>query len=49
MKGEAIEALLRRVKGFLQDEWGVTHSTLEPEVEGCGESELFPDWKPDAK
>jgi cobalt-zinc-cadmium efflux system protein len=49
MNGEAIEALLRRIKGFLQDEWGVTHSTLEPEVEGCGERELFPGWEPDAK
>ncbi len=49
MNGEAIEALLRRIKGFLQDKWGVTHSTLEPEVEGCGERELFPSWEPDAK
>ena len=49
MTGEAIETLLRKIKGFLQDEWGVTHSTLEPEVEGCGERELFPSWGPDAR
>ena len=49
MDGMAIEALLRRIKDFLREEWGVTHSTLEPEVEGCGERELFPSWEPDAR
>ncbi len=46
MSGEAIEALLGAIKGFLQEEWGVTHSTLEPEVEGCDSRELFPGWEP---
>lgn len=35
MDGPAIEALFRGIKGLLQEDWGVTHSTLEPEVEGC--------------
>ena len=41
MDGLAIEALFRSIKGLLQEEWGVTHSTLEPEVEGCGDGDLF--------
>jgi cobalt-zinc-cadmium efflux system protein len=39
MNGQAIEALFRSIKALLREEWGVTHSTLEPEVEGCGDHE----------
>ena len=45
MSGESIEELLRKIKGFLHERWDVTHSTLEPEVEGCATREMFPGWE----
>ena len=44
MDGRQIEALLGTIKGLLRDDWGVTHATLEPEVEGCADRALYPGW-----
>jgi len=32
------------MKSYLQEEWGVNHVTLEPEVSGCGETEVLGRW-----
>jgi cobalt-zinc-cadmium efflux system protein len=40
----AIGDLLARIKARLRDEWGITHATLEPELEGCGQNELLGRW-----
>jgi len=45
MDGAAIEALLARIKELLHEEWAITHATLEPEVAGCGETELLGRWE----
>jgi cobalt-zinc-cadmium efflux system protein len=44
MDGEAIEALFAGIKELLHAEWAITHATLEPEVTGCGETELLGRW-----
>jgi len=41
----AIEAIFGSIKGLLHDEWAITHATLEPEVAGCGETELLGRWR----
>lgn len=41
LDARSIEALLRRIKVLLHDEFHVAHSTLEPEVDGCGEEGLL--------
>jgi len=30
---------------LLHQEWGITHATLEAEVNGCGREELLGEWK----
>ncbi len=44
MNGRGIETLLRGIKHVLEKEWDVTHATLEPEVEGCGNGNLLGRW-----
>jgi cation diffusion facilitator family transporter len=44
MDGQSIEALFCRIKTVLDAEWGVAHVTLEPEVAGCGDSQLLGRW-----
>ena len=44
MDGQSIEALFCRIKTVLDAEWSVTHVTLEPEVAGCGDSQLLGRW-----
>jgi cobalt-zinc-cadmium efflux system protein len=44
MDGRGIEELFGRIKGMLDDEWGVDHATLEPEVLGCGNGETLGRW-----
>jgi len=45
MDGAAIEALFAGIKEFLHEKWSITHATLEPEVAGCGETELLGRWE----
>jgi cobalt-zinc-cadmium efflux system protein len=40
-----VEAIAAEVRRFLHEEWGITHATLEPEVNGCGREELLGEWK----
>ena len=44
LDGRAIEGLFAEIKAFLHERWGVAHATLEPEVEGCGETEILASW-----
>jgi len=44
MDGSSIVLLFGRMKSYLQEEWGVNHVTLEPEVSGCGETEVLGQW-----
>jgi cobalt-zinc-cadmium efflux system protein len=44
MDGRSIELLFGRIKRMLEDEWEVTHATLEPEVAGCGNGDLLGRW-----
>jgi len=44
LDGRSIETLFGEVKGFLRDRWRVSHATLEPEVEGCGQGEMLESW-----
>lgn len=44
MEGRAIEALFGAVKAMLNEEWGVNHATLEPEVLGCGNGDTLGRW-----
>jgi cobalt-zinc-cadmium efflux system protein len=44
MDGAAIQALLCRVREVLHEEWGVNHSTLEPEVVACSTQALLGAW-----
>ena len=46
MDGRAIEALLSRMKAFLNEGWEINHTTLEPEVVGCESAELLGRWEP---
>jgi cobalt-zinc-cadmium efflux system protein len=41
----AVSDLLVRIKARLHNEWGITHATLEPELESCGESSLLGSWE----
>jgi hypothetical protein len=41
----AVGDLLARIKARLHDEWGITHATLEPELESCGQSGLLGRWE----
>jgi len=45
MAGSAIEGLFARMKAFLRDHWDVNHATLEPEVRGCGETQVLSGWR----
>ncbi|MGB7970344.1 MAG: cation diffusion facilitator family transporter [Candidatus Deferrimicrobiaceae bacterium] len=49
MDGRTIESLFDRMKSYLREEWGVTHSTLEPEVRGCGEYGVLGQWETQVK
>ena len=40
-----VEAIASEVRNFLHEEWGLTHATLEAEVNGCGREELLGEWK----
>jgi cobalt-zinc-cadmium efflux system protein len=44
LDGRAIETLFRDVKGLLREKWRVAHATLEPEVKGCGQSDVLETW-----
>jgi len=39
------EAIAAEVRGFLHQEWDITHTTLEAEANGCGRDELLGEWK----
>ena len=45
MDGHGIEALFGRIKAMLNQEWGVNHATLEPEVFGCGNGDTLGRWE----
>ena len=36
-----VESLLTRIREHLAHDWAIEHATLEPEVNGCGSSELI--------
>jgi len=36
-----VESKILEVKEFIDGEWGISHITLEPECEGCGESGII--------
>jgi cobalt-zinc-cadmium efflux system protein len=40
----AVGDLLARIKTRLRDEWDITHATLEPELESCGQPGLLGHW-----
>jgi cobalt-zinc-cadmium efflux system protein len=40
-----VEAITVEVRHFLHEEWGITHATLEAELNGCGREELLGEWK----
>jgi 7,8-dihydropterin-6-yl-methyl-4-(beta-D-ribofuranosyl)aminobenzene 5'-phosphate synthase len=40
-----LEAIAAEVRGFLHEEWGITHVTLEAEANGCGREDLLGEWK----
>ena len=35
------ESVLKKVRDHLQTQWSIAHSTLEPEIVGCGESDIL--------
>jgi cobalt-zinc-cadmium efflux system protein len=39
MRVDECEALLRRMRNFFHDRWSIEHTTLEPEVNGCGQGD----------
>jgi len=41
MDGASIERLFQAMKEHLREEWEIGHATLEPEVSGCGETEVL--------
>jgi cobalt-zinc-cadmium efflux system protein len=41
----AVGDLLAHIKALLRDQWGITHATLEPELESCGQSGLLGRWE----
>jgi len=45
MAGRDIETLLSQIKLFLQEQWKISHATLEPEVSGCEQAGLLGRWK----
>ena len=45
MAASAAEKLFDEIREHLHEEWAITHATLEPEVEGCGETELLGRWE----
>jgi cobalt-zinc-cadmium efflux system protein len=45
LDGRSIEALFGEVKTFLHARWRVSHATLEPEVEGCGQGGVLESWR----
>ena len=45
MDGSAIEALFDDIKELLYEKWAITHATLEPEVAGCGKTDLLGQWE----
>jgi cobalt-zinc-cadmium efflux system protein len=38
------EAAAAGVRGFLHDNWGIMHATLEAETSGCGREQLLGEW-----
>ena len=44
MDGRGIEVLFGGIKTMLNREWGVNHTTLEPEVLGCGNEDTLGRW-----
>jgi len=47
MAGRDIEMLLSQIRMFLQEQWKISHATLEPEVAGCEQAGLLGRWEPD--
>ena len=45
MAASATEELFGRIREHLHEKWSITHTTLEPEVEGCGETSLLGEWE----
>jgi cobalt-zinc-cadmium efflux system protein len=45
MAASAAEKLFGRIREYLHEQWAITHTTLEPEVEGCGETSLLGEWE----
>ena len=41
---EEAEVLANDIRAFLHDHWHIQHSTLEPEVNGCGSDEMLGKW-----
>jgi cobalt-zinc-cadmium efflux system protein len=39
------ESLAAEVRRFLQEEWNISHATLEAEANGCGSEQLLGEWK----
>ena len=38
------ESIASQVRQILEREWGITHATLEAEVNGCGREQILGDW-----
>lgn len=45
LNASEIECLFGGIKNLLHEQWSITHATLEPEVEGCGETSLLGEWE----
>ncbi|MGC8763003.1 MAG: hypothetical protein ACP5VN_05130 [Acidobacteriota bacterium] len=41
----ATEALFEEIRAHLHEGWAITHATLEPEVAGCGETDVLGHWE----
>jgi cobalt-zinc-cadmium efflux system protein len=39
------ERVASEIRGFLREEWDITHATLEAEANGCGEEQALGEWK----
>jgi len=43
---QGVEVLLCRLKGYLHEQYGIDHATLEPEMTGCAQAELLGQCEP---
>jgi hypothetical protein len=46
MDGRAIEALMPRMRAFLNEGRKINHTTLEPEIVGCESTDRLGRWEP---